>query len=527
MRTRFFEKLSAQTAWFFCAASLVFASTTGFAGTTPPPARLQAAEAERDLQAYARSLVRVNSTSQSYDFLRPWLKKNPSTRRGLGVVVAENRVLVTAELVANHTYIELERPASGERIAARLEFVDYEANLALLSATDPEFLKQAEVLQLDETAAVESTVEILQLEPNGQVAATQAKITTITMAPYLLDDAGMLVFRLTAPIQQRDGSFVLPAVRDGRLLGILMRYDARNQTADVIPPPVIQSFLESAASGSLAAFPRAGIVFAPLRDPQLRKYLGLEAEGGVLVTEVEPRGSGESAGLKKEDVILSIDGIAIDSDGNFSHPRFGRLPLSYLIAIQKKSGDVVDLEVFREGEIERLSMPLRRVPPTERSVPPYLFDTAPEYFIRGGLVFQELSRPYLQEWGGEWRGNAPQRLVVAELMQNELRPGGEKVVVLTDVIPTAATIGYEGISQVIVEEVDGKPVHSLRDLAEALDAGRDGHIHELRLEDEPRVLFLDSATAKKADEQVRRQYGIPELSRFQPSAVHDTPQPGN
>ena len=33
------------------------------------------------------SLVRVNSTNQAFDFFRPWTKKAPFLRRGLGVVL--------------------------------------------------------------------------------------------------------------------------------------------------------------------------------------------------------------------------------------------------------------------------------------------------------------------------------------------------------------------------------------------------------------------------------------------------------
>src|SRR6476646_8986618 len=75
------------------------------------------------------SLVRVNVTGQPYDFVRPWQKKAPFSKRALGAVLAQGRVLVTADLVANQNYVELERAESGEKMAASVEVVDYEANL--------------------------------------------------------------------------------------------------------------------------------------------------------------------------------------------------------------------------------------------------------------------------------------------------------------------------------------------------------------------------------------------------------------
>ena len=35
-------------------------------------------------------------------------------------------------------------------------------------------------------------------------------------------------------------------------------------------------------------------------------------------------------------------------------------------------------------------------------IPPYNLDRAPPYYVVGGLIFQELSRQYLREWGANW-----------------------------------------------------------------------------------------------------------------------------
>ncbi|PYK11031.1 MAG: hypothetical protein DME65_08270 [Verrucomicrobia bacterium] len=64
------------------------------------------------------ALVRVNVTGQSYDYFRPWQKKAPVSKRALGAVLSKGRVLVTADLVTNQNYVELERAESGEKTAA-------------------------------------------------------------------------------------------------------------------------------------------------------------------------------------------------------------------------------------------------------------------------------------------------------------------------------------------------------------------------------------------------------------------------
>src|SRR5436190_23531604 len=66
-------------------------------------------------------IIRVNVTNQGWDFFRPWGKRPPFSRRAIGAVLPGNRVLVTAELVGNANYIELEMPEGGGKTPATVE----------------------------------------------------------------------------------------------------------------------------------------------------------------------------------------------------------------------------------------------------------------------------------------------------------------------------------------------------------------------------------------------------------------------
>src|SRR3954470_16675741 len=94
------------------------------------------------------ALVRVNVTGQGFDYFRPWQKKAPFSKRALGAVLPRDRVLVTADLVQNQNYVELERAESGDKTAANVVVVDYEANLALLEPIDKKFLNGLQPLEL-------------------------------------------------------------------------------------------------------------------------------------------------------------------------------------------------------------------------------------------------------------------------------------------------------------------------------------------------------------------------------------------
>src|SRR5436853_6935406 len=127
------------------------------------------------------ALVRVNVTGQAYDYFRPWQKKAPFSKRALGAVLSKGRVLVTADLVANQNYVELERAESGEKTAARVEVIDYEANLALLEPTEKAFLDGIIPLEIALDTAVGDSLAAWQLEPTGALLATEGLVTTVQM----------------------------------------------------------------------------------------------------------------------------------------------------------------------------------------------------------------------------------------------------------------------------------------------------------------------------------------------------------
>jgi len=479
-----------------------------FAAAQPPPQPTPPPEVTAD------SLVRVNSTNQSYDFFRPWTKKAPSVRRGLGVVVAEDLVLVTAELVTNRTYVELENATTNAKSAADVVSVDYDSNLALLRPANKEVLKGARPLALDDSARVGERVDLIQLESNSAVAKTPGTITTINVSPYPLGQLSLLTYRISSPLQGRDGSFVIPAVKDGKLLGLLMRYDSRSQTADVVPSPVIAHFLADAKSEKYLGFPRVGLGFASTRDPQLRRFIGLQDDGGVYVTAVRPGSAGEKGGLKKGDVILSVAGKDIDQDGNYDDAAYGKIPFSHLTSTLASVGDKLDFVVFRDGQKQTLPITLEAANPDLVRSEPYTFDRAPRYYILGGLVFEELSRSYLQEWGGNWPKEAPQQLVALDAFQDEdtsREPG--KIVFLSQVFPTGNTVGYENLQHLVVTKVNGVPIKSLDDLAKAA-AKPEGGFHKIEFDADPPFIYLDAAEAEKSDEQIRQEYGVSELKNL-------------
>lgn len=461
------------------------------------------------------SVVRVNSTNQNYDFFRPWSKKNPYVRHGLGAVLAGNRVVVTAELITNHSYIELERAESGEKIDAKVLCVDYEANLALLQPTSPSFLSGLKPLELTMDAVVGDRVNVLQLESNDAMVATPGPITTVEVGHYQLENVGFLIYRLSLPLQYREGSFTAPVIKDGKLAGILMRYDPRTQSVDVLPSPVIEHFLKDADSGSYRGFPRIGLEFASMRDPQLRHYAkALAGSGGVYVSEIIHDGPAAQAGIQVGDVLLNVGGHSIDQDGNYEETLYGRISLNHLISTRSFVDQKLPVQIAREGKSQTVELTLRHQAAADYVSEPYVIDTAPRYFVVDGLIFQELSRQYLKEWAGDWQKQAPQRLVYLDRFQNELdKDGRKRVVILSQVLPAASNVGYEDINYQVVTAINGVSLKSLDDVPTALAKPING-FHKVEFEDSPKAIYLDAAHLEENDREIQQSYSLPNLARL-------------
>lgn len=488
------------------------AVSAGAAKKTPPPAAKETAT--RNVP-----VIRVNVTDQPFDFIHPWDKKQFYMHRALGVVLPGNRVLVSAELVADSTYAEFEKAESGEKMPAIVETVDYEANLAILKPADEAFLKGIKPLELAESKVGDS-VSVWQLESTGALLTTPAQVTTVEVSHYPIGNLATLIYRLTSSLQYRDNSFTVPVVKGGKLVGLLMRYDTRTQNADVIPTPVIKHFLAAAAKKDYRGFPEAGISYASMRNPELRAYAGLKPDqtGGVYVTEVLKHSPADDAGLQVGDVILGIGDNTINQDGDYADAEYGRLSLLNLIATKSFDGDVLKFKIARNGEIKTLDVKVAYRPPGDYVVDPYIIGKPPRYYVLGGLVFQELSRQYLKEWGaggGDWFKKAPLRFLYMDEFQSELYPEGHrKVVFLSQVLPSKSTLGYEDLWGLVVTKINGVPINGLADIDAALKNPTDG-FHKIEFNEYPKVIYLDAKTVDSEAAAIRRKYELSSLKQLE------------
>ncbi len=82
--------------------------------------------------------------------------------------------------------------------------------------------------------------------------------------------------------------------------------------------------------------------------PQLARELGMSDKGGVVITQVEPGGSADEAGLREHDVILEVDRQPVN-DVHAYQQALNRRGGSSILLLIERSGSTIFVPLKRQG----------------------------------------------------------------------------------------------------------------------------------------------------------------------------------
>lgn len=486
-------------------ALLVAAGTAAAAPAAPQPLQAQ--------------VVSVSVTFQSFNEGQPWAKNNPGSREIAAVVVDGPLLLTTASDVADATMIQLLKHGRADRFTARVLHIDYEINLALLAVEDPAFFADLVPARLATAVPTSGVVQSVRWR-NRQFESSASRVSRLEVGETELSYLSHMFLVLTTDL---DGGGWSEPVFDGRgdLVGLTASQNDR--TAKVIPAEILGAYLRAARVAPYRGFAALGLAWQVNRDATLARYLG-QTTGvrGVIVRQV-PWGSFGCGVLQPRDILLSIDGHAIDADGFSEHPRYGRLRMDHFAVEGHQAGDIVPVQVLRAGQLLDLKIALPAYPTASRLVPWIRPGTPPPYLLAGGFLFREFDAAYLRLWGNEWRKKAPLNLLVSfDLDGTTQRADQRRLVLLQTVLPDAFNIGYQDLSNLLVSEVNGRPVDSLADVEDAFRHPVGGfHVIAFHPNGERAEAVLDAAQFAAATARIVAQYQVPSPMRL----AADAPPP--
>jgi hypothetical protein len=450
---------------------------------------------------WERSFVSVEIHRKQYDYLQPWSKRVQTATKA-ALVIGPREILTTADDLADRTLVRLQKGGRGKWWNAEVKWVDYPANIAVITSTDEKFWTGLKPAALADPVRKDEDIQIIRWRA-GNLEVRKAEFSRFTVSHANMSDAVHVQLELSSEVEGI--GWAEPAIAGNKVVGLV--FGQSGNQLQVLPSPFIRSIIVAQTRGHYKGLGYFDFTWQPAENPETLDYLKLEGEKrGVVVIDV-PTKPGVPPILKPRDILLQVDGFDIDTQGDYVDPDYGHLLLENLSTRNKWAGDSVRLKIWRDRRLQDVEYRLPKSENAARLVPEAPFDQQPEYLIAGGLVFQPLTKNYLRSWGQDWERRAPFRL--AYFHNQDPTPERPAIVVLTQVLPDLYNLGYQESRQIVVEKVNGQKVNYLSDLQQAFKTPVNGfHILEFMKGDTLQRIVLDAATLDAATKRVLERFGI-------------------
>lgn len=446
-------------------------------------------------------VVRVYSTYQDPDYECPWQSVAPRGSTGSGVIIGPQRILTGAHVVANATFVQVQKQSDPKKVTARVLAISHDCDLALLEIDDKSFGRGIKPSIVGELPKLREAVQVVGYPIGGEeVSITEGVVSRIEVQRYEHSQRHLLAVTVDAAINE--GNSGGPVFARGKIVGIAFQAlpDAEN-VGEMVPAPIIRRFLDGVKHKKLPDVPGIGISTQPLENPALRQYLGMKkSDSGVLVTAVQ-YGSSAWGNFGVGDVLMELDGHRIADNGTIRYRARHRCQFDAVIG-DYHCGDVIKARVLHNRKAKEVRLEMQ---PMKWLVPRTEYERRPMWFLFGGLVFQRLTAEYLRNWGEHWWDKAPKELLHSYYHGLRL-PEQQEVVVLAQVLADAVNVGYEAFHNDIVSSVNGKPPVDMLDFIQIVDQA-DGEV-VIKLSSGATVL-LDAKTARAAQARILALYHVP------------------
>lgn len=356
---------------------------------------------------------------------------------GSGVVVDRSGLVVTNNHVID-TMTEVKVAFADKReMEAEIVLRDPRTDLAVLRLKNARDLAALEIAESDTVEVGDIVLAIGNPFGVGQTV-TQGIVSALARTQVGVSDAQSFI-QTDAAINPGNSGGPLVDMQ-GRVIGIntaiFSRSGGSHGIGFAIPSDMVRVVVESARSGAKTVRrPWFGARLQAL-TADVAEGLGLDRPAGSVVAGLVENGPAAQAGLRRSDVILTVDGVTVDDPESFGY-RFATRPM----------GGIASLGVLRGGKRLVVPIKLAAAPETRPRDPVTLKGRSP----LEGLTVMNLSPALAEELSLD---PVNEGVVVAEIEQGS----------------TAARVGFQKGD--VVEALNGQRMASSREVETALRTPR-------------------------------------------------------
>jgi len=452
------------------------------------------------------SVVRIVNEYSRFSWYSPWQSGETGKGSGSGFVISKKRIMTNAHVVSDAALLLVYFHNDPQPYPARVAAVQHDCDLAVLELEDPSRLDGVPALSFDGLPALRSRVVTYGYPTGGTlISSTVGVVSRIEPQNYV--HAGVSSFlagQTDAAINP--GNSGGPVIQDGKVVGVAFQGNGNLENMGFfIPPQIIEHFLTDIEDGELSGFPQIGVLAANMENPAARRYFRVpESESGIRIEQIFS-GSGLDEYLKIDDVVTALDGYDVANDGTINWNGF-RLPCTAL-ADFKQVGESITVNLIRNGEAMSLEIPLTGYKVGEMRSK--LYDRKPTYYIYAGMVFVPLNLEVLKTYSDQWVQKAPQELIY----EIYFRPLADQIEFDQPRVVQIRRLDHEVNAEEslflyrLIGSVNGRPVSTLEDLAQAIEQNRD-EFHVIRFEEVNGITVLNREKSDAAHAEILEKYAI-------------------
>ena len=410
------------------------------------------------------AVVKLEVSTAKPDICCPWSNRTNGSN-GSGVVIAPGRILTCAHCVTDACYIRVRKHNEDMLYHGSVQFIDNDADLALVGVDDPAFMAGITPMEIGETPHVQDDVLAVGYPRGGEdISYTRGIVSRIEDIRYAHGWTYLLGIQVDAAINPGNSGGPVLDMKSWKIAGIAFQGLGKAEGESlgyIIPPDIIRHFLEDIKDGKVDGFPDFLFSMGNMESPAKRRYYKMDAgRTGVVVEDVDPVLGKDS--IRTDDIILEVDGYKVSNNGRIRLKGGEPRSLYYPIYV-RQIGEKAPVKVYRDGRVVETFITVAK---KNLRIRRWMYDAKPDYFVYGGFVFTTVSFDYLVRAEAKFHDD----------LLGDKDCDDDEAVAISFCFADVGIEGYIGCEKSHVRSVNGVKVRNLRHLVELVDAQKDGFI---------------------------------------------------